>query len=359
MLNKLKVVHLFSPGPIGGAEKVVLAGLHALKEQLDLELWIIREERVAGVSDHFIQLVIEQDIPFRVLNSRKLIDLALALQIRQLLKTSDASLLHTHGFRAALYGKLVCPSNIKFIHTHHGKTSHTLKVKLYEKLEDLIMHLADGVIAVSLPMQKSLLGFLPKVFLIENPLTLDPQTGFHPEGQELVYIGRLSEEKGIQDLILAMRKLKDTTIKLKVLGDGPLRSRVEKEIAQFGLETQVKLLGFQKDVRPYLIQAAVLVLPSHREGLPLTLIEACCAGKPVIATNVGGIPSLVNHGKNGLLVKAGHPHLLAESIREFFEHKKRYEEKAWEMKPGFMHRFDVQTWNLNTINTYQTVLSHS
>lgn len=360
--KSIKAIHLFSPGPIGGAEKVVLAGLASLKITMDVELWIIREERVAAVSDKFIGLVKEHGIPYRIFNSSRLIDFSLLIELRRMLKLVNPAILHTHGFRAALYGRLSKQSNLKFIHTHHGKTAHTFKVRIYERIEDLIMRLSDGVIAVSKPMEESLLTLIQdskKIHLIENPLTLDISSAEPKEAQELVYIGRLSQEKGIQDLIEAMKLLSHKEIKIKVLGDGALKGWAEEQISTHKLHDQISMLGFQKDVGPYLAQAAGLILPSHREGLPLTLIEACCSGKPVIGTRVGGIPSLVSDGKNGILVEASDPKALAQAIEKFFENRSALQSRAMSMRAEFLKRFDVQTWSENTLRTYQRVLSHS
>jgi len=136
-------------------------------------------------------------------------------------------------------------------------------------------------------------------------------------GPQLVAIGRLSEQKGF-DLLLeavkvAQKKLPD--IKLTIVGEGPLRPRIEATIAQYKLQDHVQLDGWMDEaqVRDALAKAQALVLPSFAEGLPVVLMEAMAAGRPVIATSVAGVPELVT-AEVGWLVPAGDAEALADAI---------------------------------------------
>jgi glycogen synthase len=128
------------------------------------------------------------------------------------------------------------------------------------------------------------------VRFIPNGVEIPESIGAEAEPPEVLYVGRLSPEKGIRELVEATRGLK-----LVVAGDGPLRSLVPEA------------LGFvpHAEVEQLLARAAVVVLPSHREGLPQVLLEALGHGRAVVATPVGGIPSLVEDGVTGLLVPPG------------------------------------------------------
>ena len=87
-----------------------------------------------------------------------------------------------------------------------------------------------------------------------------------------------------------------------VMGEGTERANLEKQIKEFGLENHISLLGFIPDAKIYLKAFDAFVLPSVKEGLPYSLMEAMAAGLPVIATNVGGIPDLITHEVSGMIV---------------------------------------------------------
>lgn len=158
-----------------------------------------------------------------------------------------------------------------------------------------------------------LCGIEPEKFSQPSPL---------PAGRplRLVCIGRFAEQKGLFTLIDAMSEVvqQGVNVQLVLIGDGPLRPLIEASITQNGLEDHVFLTGWldEAGVRRELGQAHGMVLPSFAEGLPVVLMEAMVAGRPVIATFVAGIPELVQPGKNGWLVPAGDDAALANAIIE-------------------------------------------
>lgn len=356
-----KIVFLFTPGPIGGAEKIVIGGVNALIQSgLNVELWVIKEERVPQVGAKFIDLATSAGLKCRTFSSNSIFDFNLLSELRKAFAQTVPDIVHAHGFKAAFYGRLSTAG--AFIITHHGKTGHTLKVRIYEYLELMMMKKSSAVIAVSNEMKNNLIstGVKPtKVHLVENFLTFSPiPREVHNEPKiKLVFIGRLSPEKGCQVLIEALIKLNDPTVHLKILGDGIEKINLEQMVSNSTIKSQVDFLGFTKDVTPHLAQADVLIMPSFREGQPLTLIEACIMGLPVIASNVGGIPELVHDNQNGFLFKAGDIDELASKI-ELFKHEKLNLNKAAEkIKSSYLDRFDAFTWSKNTQTVYQTVLS--
>ncbi len=136
----------------------------------------------------------------------------------------------------------------------------------------------------------------------------DPSTV--PKGTpRLVSIGRFSEQKGQLVLIEAMAKIAAQHPKahLTLIGDGDMRPEIEAAITQYGVHEHVALTGWlsEEDVRSELAIAQALVMPSFAEGLPMVIMEAMAAGRPVIATYIAGIPELVLDGQTGWLVPAG------------------------------------------------------
>jgi glycosyltransferase involved in cell wall biosynthesis len=143
-----------------------------------------------------------------------------------------------------------------------------------------------------------------------RPLRLSQRRTFGLNNKFVVlYAGRLSYEKGVDFLpaTLSIAKNAISTIHLLIAGEGPLRGHLEKEFSEKGLSPFVSFLGaIPHEQMPIIINSAdVLLLPSLTEGLPLIVQEALACEKLVIASNVGGLDEIVDHGKNGFLVKPG------------------------------------------------------
>jgi len=129
-------------------------------------------------------------------------------------------------------------------------------------------------------------------------------------------VGRLSYEKGMDVLVeafaLVRRCLPDAD--LVVVGDGAERAALERLASERGLTGAVSFLGLRDDVPALLGGFDVFVLPSRTEGLPMAILEAMSAGLPIVATAVGGVPEVIRHGRNGLLVRPEAPNDLADAI---------------------------------------------
>lgn len=137
---------------------------------------------------------------------------------------------------------------------------------------------------------------------------------------DFVTVARLSEQKGIPTLIEAAAKLKSASRKfrLTIVGDGEMRASIEQRIAESNLTAEVILAGWQTplQIRRTIESAAVFVLPSYAEGLPVSIMEAMSLGRPVISTFVAGIPELVLPKENGWLVPASDADALAAAMME-------------------------------------------
>jgi len=141
----------------------------------------------------------------------------------------------------------------------------------------------------------------------------------------ILHVGRLSEEKSQDNLIRACAILKQQRYNFEclIVGDGPLYSYLKDLIIQNGLEGVVKLVGkvFQENIINYYAAADMFVLPSQRENLPNVLLESLAMGVPVIATNIAGIPELIQNNKNGLLVDPNNVEALAATMKKLIDDK--------------------------------------
>lgn len=135
------------------------------------------------------------------------------------------------------------------------------------------------------------------------------------------FFGRLCGDKGIDTLVEVAELLasSDSQYELLVVGDGPQRPWLERELNRRGLTELVRLAGFQEDTRPWMAAVDLGLLTSRTEGLPMACAELLAAGRPVVATDVGGTSEVVRHEETGLLAPAGDAAALAAAIRRLRE----------------------------------------
>ncbi len=169
-------------------------------------------------------------------------------------------------------------------------------------------------------------GVWPRIHVVRCAVDeryFDAASRIEPGCRTMVYVGRLTAQKGPVLLVDAAATLLEAGVDLRLIlaGDGELRPAVEERIREHGIEGRVEITGWldEAQVRARILEARCLVLPSFAEGLPVVLMEALALGRPVISTFVAGIPELVVPGENGWLVPAGDAAALARAMEAALE----------------------------------------
>jgi glycogen(starch) synthase len=214
----------------------------------------------------------------------------------------DADLIHAHWLASGLVVPLAWRPVVLTLHGSGsaGRFEDLQLMSRRPRLARMLLRRARVVIAVSEQLAEAARRAGARdVRWIPNGVDIPAEIGAEADPPEILFVGRLAQEKGIHELAEAARGLN-----LVVAGDGPLRPLLPEA------------LGFvpHAEVERLLARAAVVVLPSHREGLPMALLEAMAHGRAVVATPVGGIPSLIEDGRTGLLVSPGDPGALRAAI---------------------------------------------
>lgn len=147
-------------------------------------------------------------------------------------------------------------------------------------------------------------------------------------------VGRLVEKKGFEDLVRALAAGGDRLgdLRIEIVGDGPLRSRIESLAESLGVGERIRMSGWldRQGVADATRRADLFVAPSvvapdgDMEGLPLVIVEAMASGLPVVGTDHSGIPEAVRHGDNGLIVPEHSPEALASAMAEFASRERRH-----------------------------------
>ena len=157
----------------------------------------------------------------------------------------------------------------------------------------------------------------PRVVSISNPVALPAPSAAAREPQLVTFTGKLCEQKGVFELLQSAVGLRRAfpQLRMELAGNGDL-DEVERYVNSMGLASNVRLHGWigRRRRAELLARASIFVLPSHAEGLPVSLLEAMAAGCAVVATTVGGIPDVVQDGFNGLLVPPGDSRALEAAL---------------------------------------------
>ncbi len=196
----------------------------------------------------------------------------------------------------------------------------------YSKPLQLLMNSADWLVAPSRSMLDAVLTKFPSFQTRSSALhNAVDMTEFEPDGpgelqrgQYILCIALHHPRKAIDVLIKAFKIFSQTFtgVELWLVGDGPITGQLENLVHQLGLTEQVKFLGGQgrPAVRKLLRQCSFLVLPSRDEPFGIAILEAFASRKPVVASAVGGIPEIIENGKNGILVEPENPEALCAAM---------------------------------------------
>ena len=299
------------------------------------------EESMAFVAERLGVPVVTIDELHREISPFR--DAIAELRLTRLIRRLRPHILHTHTAKAGAIGRLAAmlagrarPPIV--VHTFHGHVLRgyfgPLRAAGFRLLERWLARHATALVAVSPQVRDDLveLGVAPpELFAVvrlgialeervsaeaEERDRLRTLLGIAPDRFTVGWIGRMTGVKRTDDILLALGGLRERGVDacLCMVGDGPDRDYVEYRAKELGVVRHCLFLGYQDDVAGFLAAFDVFVLPSANEGTPVSAIEALAAGRPVVATRVGGVPDVVRDGVDGYLVESGDVNGLADAL---------------------------------------------
>ncbi len=331
----MKVLHLIHTLDIGGAERLVLSLCKLLKKNGQFSPHVCSLTNGSGLYGEFLNYGIDVSS----LNKAEGFRFDLPLKIKAIIERNNIDILHTHNTGAWIYGALTkMISKVKLVHTEHSNIDESDKLLLFS--EKILAFFTDAVICDSqnvadfMIYRQKIASRRIQVILNGIDLQIFRESIKHAEitselglnGKFVMgNVARLVPVKDHETLINAFEQVRKEIphAVLLLVGDGLLRADLERIIANKGLADCVLITGFKKDVSNYLSVMDVFALPSLSEGLSLSLLEAMAAGKPVVATAVGGNTEIVVEGKTGFLVPPKNPHELANAILRIAKNPER------------------------------------
>ena len=323
----MKVLHVISSGGLYGAEAVILNLSQTLRDLRDQSEVAFFENLPHAIYD-LEAAAAKRSIPTHRIRCQGQIDLSVPGCIRRLSQSTQADIVHAHGYKADLYTwAALRRSETPIVSTCHTWYDNSALLRAYGAVDRRVLRSFAGVVAVSKEVRARLIaakvpsdrivmipnGIETKAFLVR---TVRPETAAEAP-LTVALIGRLSFEKGI-DLFIqaAARVLEDLPqTRFQIIGDGPDRLPLQQLINTLNISGSVALLGRRDDMPAVYATADIVVSSSRQEGLPISLLEAMASGCAILATAVGEVPSLIDDLQTGLLVQPNDVHALVTGLK--------------------------------------------
>jgi len=366
--KKIKILHIITRLDKGGSADIaftIASSLNRAKYKITLISGLTRNEDAIA----FEKMAKRQDIDLvfipELMRRISLInDLKAFLKLYRLIKNGEYNIVHTHSSKAGILGrwaacfvncrlritnlgffnltsKIPPPKSIKIIHMPHGHIFYGyygyFKTIFFILLEAITAFFTDRIITLTCSGKRDHIkygiGRENKFVPIYNGIDLDryknvqidrvkkkEELGIYGDSFVVADISRLDPVKGNRYFIEAINRVTRYTlhvtreVRFLVVGDGSEREMLEKMAEKYGIMDKVIFTGMRNDIPEILAVSDLVVLPSLMEGLGIVLLEAMAAGRPVVATWVGGVPEIVKDGETGFLVPPKNSKAIADAI---------------------------------------------
>jgi glycosyltransferase involved in cell wall biosynthesis len=339
----MKILYIITQGELGGAQKYVLSLITEAKNRNhevalasgdnDQEGWLKHEAGILSCPTTALKYLKREISP--------LADLQAVWEMTKLYRQFQPDIIHLNSTKAGVIGSLAFlfyrHPTAKLIYTAHGWVFNEelpkLKKLLYLYLEKFTALVKHQIICVSEFDRQA--GLKHKITQSEKLITIHNGVEFaddyffsqaeararlnlSPDEKVIGTVANFYPTKGLKYLITAVGILKQANLPIKtvIIGDGELRPELEQQIKELNLQAEIILAGRIENGEKYLKAFDLAVMSSVKEGLPYFALGVLSAGVPIIATNVGGLPEIIEDGVNGLLVASKNPEQLAEAIKQ-------------------------------------------
>jgi len=374
-VRQIRVCHVAMADLWAGAEVQLAILLRSLAKLPDLAVsaillnpgWLADELHDAHIKTHVIPEA--ERNPFSILR-----------ELSDYFHRNQIDVLHTHKYKDNILGALASlrrgiPYRVRTIHGAPEPFAglQQLKMNVYGIIDGVVNRWAvDRLVAVSFSLREILAQWLgtDKVTCIHNAVdvhqirvttdlaSLRKELGLDHHDFVIGTMGRLHPVKGLDVFLRAARIIKAhrKSTKFVIAGDGPLRGELQTLAQQCGLAHETMFLGHRSDGHNVLGLMDLFVLPSLSEGIPLVLLEALALARPVVATAVGGVPEVIEHGISGLLAAAGKENELAQRCLAVMDDPVLAQRLGHAGRKCVEKSFSAEAMAENVANVYRTLV---
>jgi glycosyltransferase involved in cell wall biosynthesis len=353
-MRSIKLLHLNSGTNLGGTETMILRFLDKVDQQ-QFEVFVgaffpggefLYEAEKRGA----------RSVLFKIKNA---IDIFSAfIRLFRYLKKNKIDIVHLYGFWTNIGGRIAAKLAKTPIIICGQRTEDKWRKPFHSRLDWITSRWVDLYISVFNKGKELLISRdrIPerKIVVIHNGIDMNWANSIQKNNWNLPISERLFPTIGMvaafnhfkahNALIQAAPKIleKFPHAKFILSGDGYTKKKASEMINDMCLTSQFIMPGFVKDIRQILIQLDIFVLATHSEGLPVSVLEAMSMGIPVVASNIGGIPELMENGKTGILVESNNSEKLSSAIIEILENPGKAKQMSEAAKERVRRNFTIE-----------------
>ena len=377
-MNRIRVLHFHTLPVVSGSginTFLTMKGTPADRFRVALACApggrLVELVRAAGMDVHEIPSLVQPLRPAR--------DLAALAAMVRLLRRERIHVAHTHNSKAGFLGRLAArlARTPVVVHTVHGFAFHDAESawrrRLFRALERMAADWADHTIFISQPLiewadREGILrpGRYSKIYsgidvesfrrhAAADPTPVRRSLGLGPGDRVVGLVAKLWEGKGHRVALEALARIRPEVpeARLLLVGEGPLEPELRRRAAELGVADAVVFAGFRTRIAEITAACDLCILPSFFEGMGRVLLEAGAAGRAVVASRVGGIPDVVEHGVTGLLVPPGDARALARAVRELLCDPERAARMGRAARERIRERFDAGVMARRIVEVYE------
>ncbi|MEN8238865.1 MAG: glycosyltransferase [Actinomycetota bacterium] len=306
---------------IGGAEKLIVEGCRFW----DRDRFDYRVAYALPWKDQLVEPLLDQGIPVECFGSKRGMTPASAWRFARLTRQWDASIVHAHLPSMGAVARLT--QRVPVVYTEHNlATSYRMPVRMinratYSRNAAAIAvseAVADSIDSYPSPSKQVIPNGVDVGFNVDTT-NVRKDLGLTNAQHLVVHVGNIRPLKGHAMLVAAAASLAGTRKDIQIVSIGGEKTegdldKIRTMAADLGVSQRIRFLGRREDALAFIAACDVYANPADVEGLPVTILEALALGRPVVATSVGGVPSIVRDSETGILVPPGDPDAMAQAI---------------------------------------------
>jgi glycosyltransferase involved in cell wall biosynthesis len=345
----MRILQIIDSLEAGGAERMAVNYANALSDTIDFSGLVATRKEGPLLNQ------VNNKVSYLYLNKKGTIDLKAISKLRKFVIKNKVEIIHAHStsFLLAFLLKLSCPSVKLIWHDHYGDS------EFLSKRPSLALRITlpffDGIIAVNQNLKlwaeqkmhfKNII-YLPNFPSKENEV-LEHTVLKGNEGKRIASLANLRLQKNHFLLLEVAKKvqLSHPEWTFHLVGkdfEDDYSKQIKNLILEYNLDNTVFIYGSKQDIKYILEQSKIAVLTSQSEGLPVVLLEYGLYGKPIVVTNVGEIPLLIQDGVNGFMVETGNVELFYDSIVKLMENEILQDDFGKALQQTIVDNYSKQT----------------
>jgi glycosyltransferase involved in cell wall biosynthesis len=288
-------------------------------------------------------------------------------RLKRLIREVNPTVVHSHLFPADVVTGVAAAGlsrrGVPLVYSDHAEWNRRRGIRGFNRVDAWTYSHYHRLVCVSGRVEEALVAWTPGVAsrtrVIHNAVPI-PDRQWSPAGPfhtDVLLVGRMEEQKGVDVLLRALRLLKDRgrTVCTRIVGGGSMDEAYRALNAELGLEDSVEFCGWRTDAEELMLGSRLLALPSRFEGLPMVLLEGMALGVPVVSSAVGGAPEVIHDGVSGVLLPPAEVEPLAAALEAVLDDPAYAARLGVHARREIVERYSMQAYADQLLDLYAEV----